>query len=114
VSNEEQVSRYLLSGIRYLVPCFFVLWAACRLAAMKDFVPPAERIATFDNDGTLWSEQPTYCRIRWHIGRLDKALEKITHRNLNEEQIRTLSIAQIGKTHSPQRRGANRESAERR
>ena len=23
-----------------------------------DFVPPAERIATFDNDGTLWVEQP--------------------------------------------------------
>jgi hypothetical protein len=26
----------------------------------KDFVPPAERIAVFDNDGTLWSEQPVY------------------------------------------------------
>jgi heat shock protein HslJ len=25
-----------------------------------DFVPPAERIATFDNDGTLWCEQPAY------------------------------------------------------
>ncbi|RYD65156.1 MAG: haloacid dehalogenase-like hydrolase [Verrucomicrobiaceae bacterium] len=25
-----------------------------------DFVPVAERIATFDNDGTLWSEQPMY------------------------------------------------------
>jgi phosphoglycolate phosphatase-like HAD superfamily hydrolase len=25
-----------------------------------DFVPPAERIAVFDNDGTLWSEQPVY------------------------------------------------------
>jgi phosphoserine phosphatase len=25
-----------------------------------DFVPPAERIATFDNDGTLWGEQPMY------------------------------------------------------
>ena len=25
-----------------------------------DFVPPAERIATFDNDGTLWSEKPMY------------------------------------------------------
>jgi hypothetical protein len=25
-----------------------------------DFVPPAERIATFDNDGTLWGEQPFY------------------------------------------------------
>jgi phosphoglycolate phosphatase-like HAD superfamily hydrolase len=25
-----------------------------------DFVPPAERIAVFDNDGCLWSEQPVY------------------------------------------------------
>jgi len=25
-----------------------------------DFVPPTERIATFDNDGTLWCEQPVY------------------------------------------------------
>jgi hypothetical protein len=24
------------------------------------FVPPAERVATFDNDGTLWVEQPVY------------------------------------------------------
>lgn len=26
----------------------------------SDFVPPAERIATFDNDGCLWAEQPMY------------------------------------------------------
>ena len=25
-----------------------------------DYVPPTERIATFDNDGTLWAEQPMY------------------------------------------------------
>ncbi|WP_267224390.1 HAD family hydrolase [Dyella silvae] len=25
-----------------------------------DFVPPEQRIATFDNDGTLWAEQPVY------------------------------------------------------
>ena len=25
-----------------------------------DFVPPDERLATFDNDGTLWTEQPCY------------------------------------------------------
>ncbi len=25
-----------------------------------DFVPPAERIAIFDNDGCLWAEQPMY------------------------------------------------------
>jgi phosphoglycolate phosphatase-like HAD superfamily hydrolase len=26
----------------------------------KDFVAEAERVATFDNDGTLWAEQPLY------------------------------------------------------
>jgi phosphoserine phosphatase len=29
-------------------------------AGSPDFVPAAERIAVFDNDGTLWSEQPMY------------------------------------------------------
>jgi phosphoglycolate phosphatase-like HAD superfamily hydrolase len=28
-----------------------------------DFVPVPERIATFDNDGTLWSEQPIYVQV---------------------------------------------------
>ncbi len=28
-----------------------------------DFVPPAERIAVFDNDGTLWAEQPMYFQL---------------------------------------------------
>ena len=28
-----------------------------------DFVPQADRIATFDNDGTLWVEQPLH-RLR--------------------------------------------------
>jgi hypothetical protein len=28
-----------------------------------DFVSPEERIATFDNDGTLWWEQPTYFQL---------------------------------------------------
>ncbi|EIK94275.1 nonspecific acid phosphatase [Pseudomonas sp. M47T1] len=29
----------------------------------KHFVPPPERIAVFDNDGTLWSEQPAYFEL---------------------------------------------------
>jgi hypothetical protein len=33
-------------------------------AGSTDFVPAAERIATFDNDGTLWAEQPMYFRKR--------------------------------------------------
>lgn len=35
-----------------------------------DFVPPAERIATFDNDGTLWSEQPVYFQFAFAIDRV--------------------------------------------
>jgi hypothetical protein len=35
-----------------------------------DFVPPAERIATFDNDGTLWSEQPMYTQLLFAIDRI--------------------------------------------
>jgi len=29
----------------------------------SDFVPVPERIAVFDNDGTLWSEQPNYVQL---------------------------------------------------
>lgn len=32
-----------------------------------DYVPPADRIATFDNDGTLWSEQPMYFQMAFAI-----------------------------------------------
>jgi phosphoserine phosphatase len=37
------------------------------------FVPPAERIATFDNDGTLWAEQPMYFQLAFALDRV-KAL----------------------------------------
>ena len=35
-----------------------------------DFVPPAERIAVFDNDGTLWAEQPIYFQLAFAIDRV--------------------------------------------
>lgn len=35
-----------------------------------DFIPPAERIATFDNDGTLWCEKPGYIQLFFAIHRL--------------------------------------------
>src|SRR5881397_3079331 len=35
-----------------------------------DFVPPAERISTFDNDGTLWAEQPIYFQFAFAIDRV--------------------------------------------
>jgi len=33
-------------------------------------VPPAERIATFDNDGTLWAEQPLYFQFLFALDRV--------------------------------------------
>ena len=34
------------------------------------FVPKAERIAVFDNDGTLWSEQPMYFQLAFALDRV--------------------------------------------
>ena len=38
-----------------------------------DFVAPEERITTFDNDGTLWAEQPMYFQFLFAVDRV-KAL----------------------------------------
>jgi hypothetical protein len=35
-----------------------------------DFVPPAERIAVFDNDGCLWAEQPMYFQAFYIFDRI--------------------------------------------
>jgi len=35
-----------------------------------DFVPPEQRIATFDNDGTLWCEQPNYFQAIFALDRV--------------------------------------------
>ena len=36
----------------------------------SDFVPEPERIAVFDNDGTLWSEQPMYFQLIFALDRV--------------------------------------------
>src|SRR5215470_17036388 len=38
-----------------------------------DFVPSEQRIAVFDNDGTLWAEQPVYFQLQFALDRV-KAL----------------------------------------
>src|SRR5207248_2009372 len=86
---------------RLFQPLFLCLWAASSVAAAQDplpswngssakhsilqfvadvthqnaanFVPPEQRIATFDNDGTLWVEQPIYTQFAFVLGRV-KAL----------------------------------------
>ncbi len=38
--------------------------------ASSDFVPASQRIATFDNDGTLWVEQPMYTQLAFALDRV--------------------------------------------
>jgi phosphoserine phosphatase len=62
-----------------------------------DFVPTAQRIATFDNDGTLWCEQPMQVQVFFLIDRI-KALadrdaslrERQPYKALLEHDLKTL------------------------
>jgi len=44
--------------------------AAVTTKGGKDYVPPAQRIAVFDNDGTLWAEQPMYFQLLFAVDRV--------------------------------------------
>jgi hypothetical protein len=48
------------------------------------FVPPPERIAVFDNDGTLWSEQPVYFQLAFALDRIKELAP--THPEWKTEQ----------------------------
>ena len=54
-----------------------------------DFVPVPERIATFDNDGTLWSEQPVYFQAEFAFDRV-RALAPQHPEWATEEPFRTI------------------------
>ncbi|MBZ9938402.1 haloacid dehalogenase-like hydrolase [Mesorhizobium sp. BR1-1-16] len=43
---------------------------AVTTAGGPDFVAPAERVAVFDNDGTLWGEQPMYVQLAFALDRV--------------------------------------------
>jgi phosphoserine phosphatase len=44
--------------------------AAVATPGSPDFVPPPRRIAVFDNDGTLWVEQPAYTQLLFILDRI--------------------------------------------
>jgi len=64
------------------------------------YVPVEQRIATFDNDGTLWSEQPIYFQLAFAIDRV-KALaskhpdwkEKQPFKAVLEDDMKTVSAS---------------------
>lgn len=43
--------------------------------ASEQYVTPNDRIATFDNDGTLWAEQPVYFQLIYALDRLRERAE---------------------------------------
>ncbi|MGB6438121.1 MAG: HAD family hydrolase, partial [Methyloceanibacter sp.] len=54
-----------------------------------DFVPPEERIATFDQDGTLWVEHPMYTQVEYCLERVP-ALVKANPELANVEPFKTV------------------------
>jgi phosphoglycolate phosphatase-like HAD superfamily hydrolase len=48
-------------------------------ASSKDFVAPEERIATFDQDGTLWVEQPIYTQVVYCLDRVPVLVKANPH-----------------------------------
>ncbi len=55
----------------------------------SDFVPPRDRIAVFDNDGTLWPEQPNYIQFIFAFDRL-KSLAQVNPDLKEAEPFRTV------------------------
>jgi len=60
--NEGQVKQSIISFVE-----------AVTVETSPDFIKSADRIAVFDNDGTLWAEQPYYFQLQFAIDRV-KAL----------------------------------------
>jgi len=65
-------------------------------AGGPDFVRPEERIAVFDNDGTLWSEQPFYFQLAFVFDRM-KALAP-AHPEWKDNPLFTAALAGDMKT----------------
>ena len=57
--------------------------------ASSRFVPPEERIATFDQDGTLWVEHPMYTQVVYCLDRVP-AVVKVKPELANVEPFKTV------------------------
>jgi hypothetical protein len=64
--------------------------------AGPDFVAPAESIATFDNDGTLWVEQPMYVQMAFALDRV-KTLAPTHQEWKNKEPFQSVLDDKAGK-----------------
>ena len=61
------------------------------------FVPPPERIATFDQDGTLWVEHPMYSQVMYVPGARSGAVVKAKPELANVEPFKTVMLRAIAR-----------------
>lgn len=62
--------------------------------ASADYVTPADRVAVFDNDGTLWAEKPVYFQFLFAIDRL-KAMAAADPSILTSDTLRAAAAGDI-------------------
>ena len=63
--------------------------AAVTREGSSDFVPAPQRVATFDNDGTLWVEQPMYTQLAFAFDRV-KALAPMHPEWANQQPFKAV------------------------
>jgi hypothetical protein len=63
--------------------------------ASPKFVPPAERIATFDQDGTLWVEHPMYSQVMYCLERVPAVVKAKPELAKVEQEQRKMRIDQV-------------------
>lgn len=73
VAGQESLPSWNIGAAKQSIINFV---KAVTKGAGKDYVKPAERIAVFDNDGTLWSEKPFYFQLFFTIDRLKELASK--------------------------------------
>ncbi len=56
-----------------------------------DFVAPEDRIATFDNDGTLWTEQPIYTEFAFVFDRVGEMAPQHPERQTQQPHCCTMT-----------------------
>lgn len=67
--NDDALPSWNDGAVKHAILDFV---ARTTLRGSPDFVPVPERIATFDNDGTLWAEQPLYFQFEFALDRVSE------------------------------------------
>jgi hypothetical protein len=61
--------------------------AAATSPGSDDYVEEPDRIAVFDNDGTLWTEQPLYAQLAFAMDRAAELGHPSIHRHVGQRPI---------------------------